>query len=92
MISNIFRILESLQNRLSETAGFRYYTVNHRYNFVNSRTQIHTQLIERLWITIQAKRNIKGHDPPSPGIKLSRIPLKKCFRHYTENNFRHLAV
>ena len=31
------------------SAGFQHFTVNHRYNFIDSETSAHTQSIERLW-------------------------------------------
>ena len=30
-------------------AGFQHFKVNHRYNFIDPETSIHTQTIERLW-------------------------------------------
>ena len=30
-------------------AGFQHFKVNHRYNFIDSETSVHTQTIKRLW-------------------------------------------
>eukprot|EP00171_Calliarthron_tuberculosum_P000057 IDg57t1 len=37
-----------------ESNGFTHYTVNHKKNFVDPHTQVHTQEIERQWVDAKA--------------------------------------
>ena len=39
----------SYQTSVLQAAGFDHFTVNHKYNFVNPFTGVHTQNIERMW-------------------------------------------
>lgn len=32
-----------------ESSNFQHFTVNHRYNFIDPTTKVHTQTIERMW-------------------------------------------
>lgn len=40
---------KSYQTNRIETEGFHHTKVNHKYNFIDPDTGVHTQTVERIW-------------------------------------------
>lgn len=78
IVSDCWRAYTCLENK-----GWKYHTVNHRYNFVDPVSKAHTQNIERLWRDMRGaipkyglrKKNYNGY--------LGEFLFKRYF-HYTE--------
>lgn len=59
--------------------GFQHFTVNHKYNFVDPTTKVHTQNIERLWGSVKWRnKKERGTKRAFIEIYLAEFICRKC--------------